>query len=119
MLIGHVYRYATRNNELESIFVLLKLDDIKGHKVASIAIHGVSMQSKTSPDGIAKFIGHFPISLDSLMASNPVDTGSKQDAVWPNDGYEEWISAVKEGKAGFWSKPLKECIDILESVLSK
>ena len=119
MQVGHVYRYANRPNEPDSTFTVLKIDEIKGHKVVSISISGLLMKTNHGPDGVSKGVGHFPISLESVLASKPVDTGKVVSIVWPNEGYDEWMTAVNNGKGGYWTKKLDESIAMMESVLNK
>lgn len=116
---GHVYKYQTRAHEAGSTFVLIKVDDIKGSKVASISVSGLKFKSPKAPGGFADSVGHMPISLDALMASKPEDTGTVIKVEWPNDGYDLWKEALDGGKAGFWKASIKDCIDAMESALNQ
>lgn len=118
MLVGHVYSYATRDHEDGSRFTVLTLDEIGGRQVVSIAVTGLAMRSRSAPGGLARTISHLPIAIEALTSSSPVDTGQVTDIDWPNDGYETWMAAVKEGKAGYWTTSLVEVIAITEQALS-
>lgn len=119
MQVGHVYSYQARPTESGSSFTVLKIDQIKGESVVSVAITGLHVKSAKSPDGEAKEVGHFPIALAALLKSAPVDTGEVRSVTWPNEGYDAWREAVDTGKGGYWKLPLAECIAAMEGVLSK
>ena len=98
---------------------VIRIDEINSVKIASVSISGLKIKSPKSSNGFASEIGHLPIAMNSLMESNPIDTGKIVKIVWPNEGYDTWIKAVKEEKAGSWKIPLNQCVGAMESVLDK
>jgi hypothetical protein len=116
--VGRIYAYDTRDHERGSRFTVLRLDEIGGHPVVSVAVTGLALRSPSAPGGIAREISHLPIALEALRSSSPTDTGAVTDVAWPNDGYDTWMAAVRAGKAGFWTQPLAKVIATTESALS-
>jgi hypothetical protein len=116
---GDCWSYASRPGEEASFLVIRKIEQLpKIGEVVHVSIFGVKIKSSAAPGGYTDRVGHMPILSESLRKS----LREKIEKSAPNNdwaaGYRTWREAFDSGKAGAFSKPVRECISFIEEALS-
>lgn len=115
---GQVWRYATRPGEHQSRVQILRVDaDPDAGEIIHVAITGVHLRRSSDDPSQTSVIGHVPVARAALEASGL--SLEAQDAEVPDfkEGYDMWRAAFEEGKAGIFSVPIAEIVDVTEATL--
>lgn len=112
--VGQVWSYETRNQEPNSTLQILKIDEISStEKFVHITV--VDLKIPKSKEGeFAEFIGHLPMSEESLRKSVVKLVSKKEPLPDFQEGYGIWKEAFDDGKAGAFDVSVAEAVQFVE-----
>jgi hypothetical protein len=117
---GQVWTYRTRQNELESTLIINKVEsDLKLGKIYHISISRVKVRNPNAPTGVSTELPHFPVSTETLEKSCLLLLKKSNPNPNYREGYQEWLNAFNQGKAGVFTISVSEIIDTVEMAISK
>lgn len=107
---GQRYRYATRQGEEHSRIVILRVDphDRLG-PIVHVAIENIDITPPGSRRRMTR-IGHIPISLAALQASEPRLDETSPELPDYQEGYDQWRTEFDAGRAGVFTIPVAEVV---------
>lgn len=117
--VGQVWSYKTRPSESASRLVIGRIDSIDGQNVIHIKITGLMLKNPLRPGLPQSQLNHAPISETALLNSVIAKVEDKVDLDGFQDGYDEWHSAFKRGKGGWYTESVADIPDTIEQVLAK
>lgn len=117
--VGQIWKYHTRENEYGSTCTILKIEEVTTKKqqkvkLVHVSIDGVMIFNIEAPEGYTNAIGHIPCSENSVVSSvtELIDSTSVQPDL--EDGYAVWRKSWDAGRAGYFTLPLKEVVEIVD-----
>jgi hypothetical protein len=116
---GGEYSFTGRPADPQPRFLVLRVDSHpKAGNIIHVALSGIKIKNPKASQGFADHVQHFPIAEASLDNSGPnlIRAGSALPDF--QDAYMTWRKPFDQGKAGFWTKPLAECLDGMEQALN-
>lgn len=117
--VGQIWQYQSRAGEENSELTIVNIENHqKNGVIINVFVDGLKIKNSMSPDGISKEIQHLPFSKEAINKS--VVKLKRKTSTLPDfkAGYNEWNSAFKAGKAGIFTVPVKEVIQMMEQVAS-
>lgn len=110
---GQVWRYKSRECDTNSaVWIKLVEPSADGNSIVHISVADVR-----APDGGLMFISHLPYSASALL--NCITSKCESSQTWNREddkfgeGYGIWFEEFNIGKAGVFTAPLKEIIDVM------
>jgi hypothetical protein len=116
---GERYRYLTRPCELDSRIVILRVDPHERlGPIIHLAIENVEMTPPGAPKPLTR-IGHIPISLAALRASQPRLDAKRVELPDYQEGYDLWRTEFDAGRAGVFTLPVAEIVEAMAVTIAK
>ncbi|MBL4677030.1 MAG: hypothetical protein JKY70_12615 [Mucilaginibacter sp.] len=110
---GQIWTYNNREGEDDSFIVIIKLDDSNSQNpVAHVSTENLSKPGSEEVDTTTWSIGHAPVQLGILAGALKTLKGYRE--IEFNEGYTYWKEEYDKGKAGVWSIPINEMIDLIQ-----
>jgi len=118
--VGQRWSYQTREGEEDSYLIILRIDkDAKLGNIIHIALRGLKMKSRRSPEGIIENVNHLPFSEEALNKSGLKLLKEKSEVPDFEEGYRMWREAFDAGHAGVYSITVAEAVKVMETALNK
>jgi hypothetical protein len=117
--VGQKWAYKTRPVESGSTLTIVKMDEIKGTKIIHISLEGVKIKNPQSPNGFGNKVSHMPISEDALRDSITKMIGTTKALPDFKEGYKMWREAFDQGKGGYFTIPVSECVEYMEKAINQ
>lgn len=108
---AQVWRYNTRIGEEASTLTVLKIDELDDDAIIHIRIDRIGADN-------SNYIKHLPFSSEAIEAS--VTSFVLHLDALPDfeEGYQQWKQAFDAGRAGFWKMPVREALDLIDTVMN-
>jgi hypothetical protein len=115
---GQRYRYATRDTEPESTFLVLKVEQ---HEAAGRVVHirtdGLKLKNASDSSGYSDTITHMPFAEDALRSSTR-DLVKEAEALPDFQlAYDTWRQAFFDDGAGIFTVPLGQAVQVMENAI--
>lgn len=117
--VGQKWAYKTRPVENSSILTIVKIDEIKDVKIIHISLEGVKIKNPQSPKGFGDKVSHMPISEDALGKSVTKIIGTTVTLPDFQEGYTMWKEPFDQGKGGYFTIPVSECVEYMEKAINQ
>jgi hypothetical protein len=118
--VGQTWSYKSRTGEENSYLVILKIEtDTKLGKIIHIAMRGLKMKNRRSPDGISEDVNHMPFSETAIEKSGLKLLKEKVDLPDFAEGYRLWREAFDAGQAGIYTITIAEAVSVMEATLNQ
>jgi cyclopropane fatty-acyl-phospholipid synthase-like methyltransferase len=100
--------------------VILKIETYpKLGKIIHIAMRGLKMKNRRSPDGISEDVNHMPFSEKATEKSGLKLLKEKVDLPDYAEGYRLWREAFDAGQAGIYTNTIAEAVSVMEATLNQ
>lgn len=118
--VGQQWSYSARPGEEKSYLIILKIDDDpKLGRIIHIAMRGLKMKNRRSPDGFSENVNHMPFLETAIEKSGLKLVKERVDLPDFEEGYKLWREAFDAGKAGAYSITVAEAVEVMETALSR
>ncbi|HKV33192.1 MAG TPA: hypothetical protein VJP89_02615 [Pyrinomonadaceae bacterium] len=118
--VGQKWSYQARAGEEDSYLIIVKIDkDTKLGNIIHIALSGLKIKNRRSPDGISDQINHMPFSEVALNKSGLKLLKEKIDLPDFEEGYQIWRKDFDAGRAGIYSITVAEAVKVMETALNQ
>ena len=118
--VGQKWSYSTRPGEETSYLIILKIDnDPKLGKIIHIAMRGLKMKNRRSPDGISENVDHMPFSEEAIEKSGLKLLKEQTELPDFEQGYRMWREAFDAGRAGVYTITVAEAVNVMEATLNQ
>lgn len=118
--VGQKWSYQTRAGEEDSYLIIVKIDrDAKLGNIIHIALSGLKIKNRRSPDGISDQINHMPFSEEAINKSGLRLLKEKTDLPDFEEGYKIWRKDFDAGRAGVYSITVAEAVQVMETALNQ
>jgi hypothetical protein len=118
--VSQKWSYKSRTGEENSYLVILKIEtDPKLGKIIHIAMRGLKMKNRRSPDGISEDVNHMPFSETAIEKSGLKLLKEKVDLPDFAEGYRLWREAFDAGQAGIYTITIAEAVSVMEATLNQ
>jgi hypothetical protein len=118
--VGQIWEYQARSGEEKSTLTIVAIEKHKNlGTILSIYVGGLKIMNPNADNGFLDEIQHLPFSKQALDKSVTKLIGTAKQLPDYKDGYDEWRTALDNGKAGIYSITVKESIDITERTLNQ
>ena len=117
LILGQVWRYATRSKDTGSSLRVLKIDDHFVDNIVHVEINNVRMVGRGRRDKIIS-ISHMPF-LYEIIEKAVVELVNYVAVDHIIDGYDYWLAAYNSGNAGVWRLDIKQALDLTEETMKK
>lgn len=115
--VGQVWKYDSRASEENSTLTIGRIDRFDDQTIVHVSLSGLRI-SMPAQNRIVDSVGHLPIEAGFFKESLKELVGQSV----PDDqfaaGYEYWRAAYDEGNAGYYTLPLRECVETIEAALN-
>lgn len=117
--VGQIWKYQTRPIDPKSTLRILKVERLHGTTIA-VHVQINSLNTKSAPDKKdGSTASHLPFSEEAVEASVTELLATKQPL--PKDyeeGYGMWREAFLSGKAGVFTAPVAEVVNMIDEMMS-
>jgi hypothetical protein len=114
---GQVWSYKTRPGEDTSTLTILRVDEISGgQRIVHIRVDGIRLKNCTGgrePDTVQ----HMPFAKEFIDAS-VTEVFWKVPVPSFADGYAQWRKGWEAGKAGYYTIPVSEAVQVMQKTFS-
>jgi hypothetical protein len=111
---GQVWKYQTRAAEPDSTLIVCRVESVGDQTVVHISLRDVKIRVPNAPDGFSSVVGHMPVA-EAALADSVTELVAEGSALPQfEDGYRQW----KKAKGGFWTMPVAECIETMETAMN-
>lgn len=118
--VGQQWSYQARAGEEDSYLIILRIDkDPKLGDIIHIALRGLRMKSRRSPEGIIENVSHMPFSEEALNKSGLKLLKEKSEVPDFEKGYRMWREAFDAGRGGVYSITVAEAVNVMETALNQ
>jgi hypothetical protein len=118
--VGQKWSYKSRAGEESSYLVILKIEtDPNLGKIIHIAMRGLKMKNRRSPDGISEDVNHMPFSETAIEKSGLKLLKEKVDLPDFAEGYHMWREAFDAGRAGVYTITIAQAVSVMETTLNQ
>jgi hypothetical protein len=118
--VGQIWEYQTRSGEEKSTLTIVAVEKHKNlGTILNIYVGGLKIKNPNADNGLSDEIQHLPFSKQAIDKSVTKLIGTAKQLPDYKDGYDEWRTALDNGKAGIYSITVKESIDITEKTLNQ
>lgn len=118
--VGQAWSYRTRPGEERSYFIVVKVErDPKLGNIVHVAVRGLRMKNRHSPDGYSDAVNHMPFSEEAIDRSAVKLLKESADLPDYMEGYRTWREAFDAGRAGIYTITLAEAVKVMETVLNQ
>jgi hypothetical protein len=118
--VGQQWSYSARPGEEKSYLIVVKIDDDpKLGRIIHIAMRGLKMKNRRSPDRFSENVNHMPFLESAIEKSGLKLLKEKVDLPDFEEGYGLWREAFDAGKAGAYSITVAEAVEVMEKVLNR
>jgi len=117
---GQVWSYATRPGEEGSTLHIVRIDrEIAEATIFHIHLTGLRIRNTQAEGVFVSEIQHSPVGRETLDASVIELVGT--DSLPPDisEGYGQWRAAFDEGRAGWFTVPVREIVQFVEDVVNQ
>ena len=115
-----VWSYKARKGEQGSTILINKIEsDPKLGQIFHISVAGVRVKNHRAPSGVTTELPHFPVSKQTLEASCTKLVGQSSPNPAYVEGYTEWKRAFDQHRAGVFTIPVAEIVQVVEDTVSK
>ena len=117
---GQVWEYSSRPNEAGSTVLINKVEsDPKLGLIFHVSVRAVKVKNKRSLSGLTTELPHFPVSAKTLELS--VTKHLRMEPPNPEymEGYATWRRAFDQGKAGIFTIPIAEIVEVVEKSINQ
>jgi hypothetical protein len=116
--VGQVWSYKTRPDEEKSYFIVVKVENHpKLGNIIHIAVHGLKLK-KPNGDFIEN-ADHMPFAEEAINKSAVKLLKEKADLPDYKEGYRMWREAFDAERAGIYTIPIAEAVEIMEETLNQ
>jgi hypothetical protein len=115
-IIGHAYKYETRESEKSSTFLVIGKEMVKDKKVIFISVSNLSIQKNNG--NVQSEIDILAITENSYNISNPVDLGDDRRAPINDSAVKNWIEMSKNNSIGPWDFSIKDIVTTHEMLFN-
>jgi len=117
---GQKWSYKTRPGEEDSFLIILKVEtDPKLGTIVHIALNGLKMKNRRSPDGFSESAHHLPFAKEAIDKSVLKQLKENTDLPDFEDGYQMWREAFNANRAGIYTITVAEAVRIMEATLNQ
>lgn len=116
---GQVWKYKTRPEERRSTLTVVRVDKIGDNRVIHISLVGLKMKNPRTDEGVSETVSDLPITREALQQSVTELVGVSDTLPDYEEGYRIWRKAYAEGKAGYFTDPVSDCLDYMEQALNQ
>jgi hypothetical protein len=117
---GQIWRYRSRDAEVDSQIVILNSVQVDIYTVYSICVEGIKLKNPWIQGGIQTTLPHSPVSREVLDLSVLELIGIRQN---PLDDYEEafqeWKEPFDRGEAGYFTITVAKILDFTEQAVNR
>jgi len=117
---GQRWSYKTRAGEEGSFLIILKVEnDPKLGTIVHIALDGLKVKNRRSPDGLIERADHLPFAKGAIDKS--VLKLLKENVDLPDfeEGYQMWREAFDANRAGIYTITVAEAVGVMEATLNQ
>jgi len=118
--VGQKWSYRSRLGEENSYLVIVKIEsESKFGTIVHIALGGLKMKNRRSPNGLSENANHLPFSKEAIDKS--VIKLLKEHVELPDfeEGYKLWREAFDDKRAGIYTITVAETVSIMEASLNQ
>lgn len=117
---GQEWSYKTRPQDDGSTLIIAQIDkNEKLGNIIHISLINVNVKNPHIDGGISKELPHFPVSEESLRNSVIEYKGMAKTIPPYQEGYKTWKEAFDDGKAGVFTIPVSEIVDVVEKAINQ
>jgi hypothetical protein len=116
---GQVWKYKTRPQERRSTLTVVRVDKIGDTRVIHVSLVGLKMKNPRKEEGVSETVSDLPISREALQQSVTDLVGVSDTLPDYEEGYRIWRKAFTEGRAGYFTEPVSNCLDYMEQALNQ
>ena len=118
--VGQKWAYEAREGEKDSYLIILKIDrDAKLGNIIHIALRGLKIKNRRSPEGVSENVDHMPFSEEALKNSGLKLLKEKTELPDFDEGYQIWRKDFDAGRAGVYSITVAEAVKVMETALNQ
>ena len=118
--VGQMWSYRARQHEEKSYFIIVKIGhDAKLGTLVHIAMRGLKMKNRRSPDGISDTVNHMPFTEDAVKRSTLKLLKEKVELPDYKEGYQMWRDAFDAERAGVYTITIAEAVKVMEVTLNQ
>jgi len=118
--VGQKWAYEAREGEKDSYLIILKIDqDAKLGNIIHIALRGLKIKNRRSPEGVSEKVDHMPFSEEALQNSGLKLLKEKTELPDFDEGYQIWRKDFDAGRAGVYSITVAEAVKVIETALNQ
>lgn len=118
--VGQKWAYEAREGEKDSYLIILKIDrDAKLGNIIHIALRGLKIKNRRSPEGVSEKVDHMPFSEEALKNSGLKLLKEKTELPDFDEGYQIWRKDFDAGRAGVYSITVAEAVKVMETALNQ
>lgn len=118
--VGQMWSYRARQHEEKSYFIIVKIGhDDKLGTLVHIAMRGLKMKNRRSPDGISDTVNHMPFTEEAVKRSALKLLKEKVDLPDYKEGYQMWRDAFDAERAGVYTITIVEAVEVMEATLNQ
>lgn len=118
--VGQVWSYKNRPGEEGSVFVVVKVENHpKLGNIVHVAVRGLKMKNRHSPDGFSDKVNHMPFSEEAIDRSAVKLLKERAELPDYKEGYQMWREAFDAGSAGVYTITLAEAVTVMEATLNQ
>lgn len=112
---GQLWECAARPGDEDSCILVNLVEDDPGlGQIFHIGVLNVQIANPLAPDGVTTELPHFPVSGQTLQESLTRLIGIREPDPAYEEGYRIWREAFDEGKAGIFTVPVAQIVEIVE-----
>ena len=117
---GQVWEYSPRPGETGSTLLINKVEsDPKLGPIFHISVRAVKVKNTRAPSGLTTELPHFPVSMKTLQSSVTRQLRLEPPNPEYMEGYATWPKAFDQGKAGIFTIPVAEIVDVIEKSINQ
>jgi hypothetical protein len=117
---GQVWEYSSRPSETGSTLLINKVEsDPKLGLIFHISVRTVKVKNKRASSGFTTELPHFPVSTKTLQSSVTRQLRTEPPNPEYVEGYATWRQAFEQGKAGIFTIPVAEIIEVVEKSINQ
>jgi hypothetical protein len=117
---GQVWEYTSRPSDAGSTLLINKVEsDPKLGLIFHISVRAVKVKNKRAPSGITTELPHFPVSTKTLEASVTKQLRAEPPNPEYLEGYAAWRHAFENGRAGIFTIPVAEIVEVVEKSINQ
>lgn len=118
--VGQEWSYKTRPQDSGSTLIIVQIDKNKKlGNIIHISLVNVNVKNPTINGDSTKVLPHSPVSEESVRKSVIEYKGMAKTLPPYQEGYKTWKQAFDNGKAGVFTIPVSEIVEVIEKTLNQ